>query len=123
MENEVRLIDANALNKRFDEREAEDIELYGVHIADCFPSDEAKEIVDQMPTIDPESLRPKGHWDIRCDYCVDVVTREADESFYLECSECKRKVWNVNQMAAMNGEYRKLIEQYPYCHCGCKMEG
>lgn len=83
-------------------------------------------VVDQIthaPTIDPESLRPKGRWDIRCDYHVDDVTREADESFYLECSECKRKVWDVNQMAAMNGEYRKLIEQYPYCHCGCKMEG
>ena len=41
---ERRLIDANALNKRFDERESDDIELYGVHIAECFPADEAKEI-------------------------------------------------------------------------------
>lgn len=113
MANEVRLIDANAamLNTYHDvywtESEAAAVRSFLVH----------------QPTIDPESLRPKGHWDIRCDYHVDSITREANEDFYLECSECKRKVWDVDQMAAMNGEYRKLIEQYPYCHCGAKMEG
>ena len=116
MENEVRMIDANALTEKL--REAEAHKGMGAAIAGLLIR-----YIGKMPTIDPESLRPKGHWDIRCDYHVDDVTREADESFYLECSECKRKVWDVNQMAAMNGEYRKLIEQYPYCHCGCKMEG
>ena len=122
-ENEVRLIDANALNKRFDERESDDIELYGVRIAECFPADEAKEIVGQMPAIDPESLRPKGRWEIHCRTTYDSWTRETDEEFYLECSECKRQVWDVDYMAVQNDDIQKLIEKYPYCHCGCKMEG
>lgn len=76
-----------------------------------------------FPTIDPETLRPKGHWNIRCYRTYDSYTGETDEDFYLECSECKREVWNIDQSVAIGGEYRKLIEQYPYCHCGCKMEG
>lgn len=47
------LIDADILKQRFDEREADDIELYGgVRIVECFPADEAKAIVDEMPTVD-----------------------------------------------------------------------
>lgn len=101
MANEVRLIDAIALNKRFDEKEADDIELYGVHIADCFSADEAKEIVDQMPTIDPESLRPKGRWRLNKDGSGT-------------CSECHRTrndVWDMDNWDN-------------FCsHCGAKMEG
>ena len=69
----------------------------------------------------PKTLRPTGHWNIRCYSTYDSWTQETDEEFYLECSECKREVWNIDQSAAMGGEYRKLVEQYPYCHCGCKM--
>ena len=102
MENEVRLIDANALNKRFDEREADDIELYGVHIAECFPADEAKEIVDQIPTIDPESLRPKGRWE----YVDDGVL--IGNGMHMECSECS--VWKIDR------------QRTPYCpNCGADM--
>ena len=106
----MRIIDANSLLEAYWEEQKKP----GIYSME-------KLIID-APIIDPESLRPKAHWDIRCDYHVDTVTREVDESFYLECSECKRKVWDINQMAAMNGEYWNLIEQYPYCHCGCKME-
>ena len=62
MANEKRLIDANALKQRFDEREADDIEMYGVHIVECFPADDAKEIVDQMPTVDAVEV-------VRCKDC------------------------------------------------------
>ena len=72
--------------------------------------------------LNPEKMRPKGHWNIRCYSTYDSYTGETDEDFYLECSECKREVRDVDQMAAMGGDYRSLIEQYPYCHCGCKME-
>ena len=103
MANEVRLIDANALSKRFDERQKDDIELYGVHIAECFPADEAKEIVDQIPTIDPESLRPKGRW----------VSDEGDILFH--CSECGTQIstsWDYDDLS------------WNYCpNCGKKMEG
>ena len=60
MANEQRFIDANELKHRFDEREADDIELYGgVHIVECFPADDAKEIVDQMPTVDAVEVPDK----------------------------------------------------------------
>lgn len=107
MENEVRLIDAYALIQ-----DAEDVLTFGM-----------LDRINREETIDPESLRPKGHWNIRCHSTYDSWTQETDEEFYLECSECKREVWNIDQSAAMGGEYRKLVEQYPYCHCGCKMEG
>ena len=63
MANEKRLIDANALKQMFDEREADDVEMYGgVHIIECFPADDAKEIVDQMPTVDAVEV-------VRCKDC------------------------------------------------------
>lgn len=64
-----------------------------------------------------------GHWSLRCDSRRDYSTDEWDEDFYLECSECKRKVWDINQRLAVSGEWGKLVEQYPYCHCGAKMDG
>ena len=66
MANEVRLIDANALKQMFDEREAEDIELYGCHIIECFPADDAKEIVDNAPTVDAVPV-------VRCANCIHRV--------------------------------------------------
>ena len=80
-------------------------------------------IVQEAPTIHPESLRPKGRWEIHCRSTYDSWTQETDEEFYLECSECKRQVWDVDYMAVQNDDRQKLIEKYPYCHCGCKMEG
>ncbi len=87
----------------------------------CEPSEcDIRRIIDNL---DPESLRPKGRWEIHCLSNYDSWTQETDENFYLECSECKRQVWDVDQIAAMNSNCQKLIEKYPYCHCGCKMEG
>ena len=101
MANEVRLIDAIALNKRFDEKESDDIELYGVHINECFPADEAKEIVDQMPTIDPESLRTKGRW---------IKDRDGDEY----CANCSRYM----PVREVTGD----PSAHNYCpNCGAKM--
>ena len=58
MENEVRLIDANALQRRICKakckREYEDCREEG----DC----EFDFFIFFAPTIDPESLRPKGRW-------------------------------------------------------------
>lgn len=77
--------------------------------------------IERMPAVDPETLRPTGHWNIRSSR--DILHRDVMfELFLIECSECKRKVLEgVDQEAARNGEYRKLVEQFPYCHCGCKM--
>ena len=63
MANEKRLIDANALKPMFDRREADDVEFFGgVYIPECFPADDAKEIVDQMPTVDAVEV-------VRCKDC------------------------------------------------------
>lgn len=62
MENEKRLIDANALKKKFDERLAEDIEMFSCHIVECFPADDANEIVDKMPAVDAVEV-------VRCCSC------------------------------------------------------
>lgn len=50
------------------------------------------------------------------------VTRTPDDTVvYLECSECRRKVWDICQDDALKGNWAKLIEPFPYCHCGAKM--
>ena len=86
MANEKRLIDANALKRKFDEREADDIDLYGVRIIECFPADDAKEIVDQMPTVDAvEVVRCKGCVYGKLDkaaYYHDVYGNENDTTLY-----------------------------------------
>lgn len=61
-----------------------------------------------------------GNWSLRCDARKGYMD-EVDEVFYLECSECRRKVWDINQGDAMMGNWEKLIEPFPYCHCGAKM--
>lgn len=60
-----------------------------------------KEVVDEMPTIDPESLRPHGRW-------------EEGESGFLVCSECA-DVFILEEWLA-DGKWK-------YCpNCGAKMD-
>ena len=111
MANEKRLIDANALKQMFDKREEDDVEWYGgVHIAECFPADDAKEMVDKMPTVDAVPV-VHGRWEVvhgvltpggdpllRCPICK---SRESEHLCGIEC----RTVWH-------------------YCpNCGAKMDG
>lgn len=76
----VRLIDANETMEALNRAE---IELY--------PSEYKafQKAIDEIPTIDPESLRPTAHW-IKCDL-VEVehgeCTRYKDAG--IECSRCK----------------------------------
>ena len=59
----------------------------------------AAEIIDRQPTIDPESLRPRGRWKDACYY--------HDCPLCYECSHCGLK----------------LMYKPNYCpHCGAKME-
>lgn len=123
MANEVRLIDASRWDELYKEQ-TQNLIPYD-HYCDGYldAMDRVDDWIDNQPTIDPESLRPKGRWEIHCRTTYDSWTRETDEEFYLECSECKRQVWDVDYMAVQNDDIQKLIEKYPYCHCGCKMEG
>jgi hypothetical protein len=62
-----------------------------------------KDVVN-APTIDPESLRPHGRWVNRPKTCV------------FTCSVCGREVraFHTSNMA---------MSQFPYCHCGARMDG
>ena len=86
----ARLIDADELKKDFR------LNFGGVShaVAAC-------EIINRQPTIDPESLRPHGHW---------IQTKSAWEQKQLECSCCGSK-WP---------EYARFFAYCPYC--GAKME-
>ena len=100
MANERRLIDANALKKMFDEREADDIELYGCHIVECFPADDAKEIVDKAPTVD----------------AVEMVHGRWQNWHYDPCEDCY-----VHVCSKCGGTNERMK---PYCpNCGAKMDG
>jgi hypothetical protein len=60
---------------------------------------EIKQEVDEIPTIDPESLRPTAHWDIKETDCRDVI-------LCWRCDKCGRL----------------SRDDYPYCpHCGKRM--
>lgn len=54
--------------------------------------------IEYAPVIDPESLRPKGRWELM---------GEAD----YKCSVCGFRFTSGDP-----------IEMFPYCRCGCKME-
>ena len=88
---EQRLIDANALKKEVGSTFHGAIGLTvtgAVH-----------EVIDRQPTIDPESLRPRGRWKDACYY--------HDCPLCYECSNCGLK----------------LMYKPNYCpHCGCFME-
>ena len=101
MANEKRLIWADALKQMFDEREADDVELYGgVHVIECFPADDAKEIVDRAPTVE----------------AVEVV----------RCRDCKHynkdALWcNINSAQFAESHYNWYAEDF--CSYGARMDG
>jgi hypothetical protein len=80
-----------------------------------------EQLAEAEPTVDAAPV-VHGHWNIRCESHQDSVTGEVDEEFYLECSECRRKVWDVSQDAIISGQYGKALSDFPYCHCGAKMD-
>lgn len=91
MANEVRLIDANALP--YENQVLSYDDEWCLKVSD----------IEKVPTIDPESLRPKGRW----------VSDEGDVLFH--CSECETQI-------STSWDYDDL--HWNYCpNCGAKMEG
>jgi hypothetical protein len=71
--------------------------------------------------LEMESNPKQAKWIIRCNSHQDFSTGEVDEEFYIECSECHRKVWEISADAIISSDYQKILSDYPYCHCGAKM--
>lgn len=95
MANEVRLIDANEIPWCH-----YDLENYHSFVG------VDKEYVDEMPTIDPESLRPKGRW------------TENKRTMYSAAIE-DNIIWFTYTCSVCSGE---VISDFQYCpNCGAKM--
>lgn len=108
MAKEKRLIDANALKRKFDEKEADDVELYGCVIVECFPADDAKEIVDKMPTVDAVEVI-HGRW-----LKLSPWNNHTQSCLCLNCDSISYQ--------KKSGVYIGKIPNY--CHnCGAKMDG
>lgn len=84
----------------------------GVRCRACWVDDMLSEVLD-APAADVEPVR-RGKWNIRV---------SDERTLCLECSECGRKVDNINlHRLLIFGEYGEACQRYPYCHCGAKME-
>lgn len=95
---DVRLIDANALRERM--RKAWD--------AGCISQiEDVESVLDEQPTIDPETLRPVAHWENECDAVGDPIC--------WTCTNCKESACMYEGTPKENG--------YEFCpFCGAKME-
>lgn len=97
----MRLIDADALVKAFWD---------GVEEGDILGYEDTEELIKNAPTIKAEPVR-HGRWE---------VVRKGDWTSVYECSECRRRVAVAGDRDIVD---RRVKMQYPYCHCGAKMEG
>lgn len=96
---EVRPIDANALIKK----------LLSYQI---MSGGVLQDIRDQ-PTIDYAPVR-HGEW--------RLVEDDHAGTQWLQCSECWRRVLLDDSTNFTSEDLSRLTKQYPYCHCGAKME-
>ena len=112
MDNNVRLIDANALDA------LEDLKYNYNPVCDgdaWYRATDVWECLDNQPTIEPETLRPTGRWE-ECDW-VD----------YDGHGECIHYPWAAFVCTNCRNAFKKEFVHNPrveYCpHCGAKMEG
>ena len=77
--------------------------------------------IEDAPALD---VQPVVHarWKIDCDVHVDYYG-ETDEDYFIECPICGRKEYNIPTFKAMDGNYEETTKDYPYCHCGARMDG
>ena len=84
---------------------------------DCV--DEAKEAINNTPTADVAEVK-HGEWEIKSE--TRRFFEEIDEELYVECPFCHRGFY-----VPFEFEDEKILkyakENYPYCHCGAKMDG
>lgn len=89
------------------------------HNGDMISSEEVEKAIAEAPTVDAVPV-VHGRWDIgsRAYKMLD----EWDEEIFVKCNLCGRE-----EYVPFEFEDQKMIEyakqQYPYCHCGAKMDG
>ena len=103
----MRLIDADALKELFREvigHIAKKPEMNGNLEHMIRASAMVIQMIDDAPTVQPE--RKTGRW-------IEMLST----NHTYKCSECGRLLVNIT-----DGK-NKVAKNYPYCHCGAKMEG
>lgn len=68
-------------------------------------------------------VKPVVHaaWLPVCEMWDDGV--ECDEYWYVKCSRCGMANYNVDTYQLMDGNLGDVKREFPYCHCGAKMDG
>lgn len=114
---EARLIDANALDA------LEDLKYIYHPVCDgdaWYRAEDVWKCIGEQPTIDPESLRPKGRWEWFEEWLPSTPDhpRECDDCGW-RCGKCKRALED------MVGGYWDIPDEKPelnYCpNCGAQM--
>ena len=76
---------------------------------------------DYLPSADVVEVK-HGHWTIDTREYRYGLEDDIDEEFFLKCSECGREVWLSDWTAIQGEKYEEILKEYPYCHCGAKMD-
>ena len=46
-----------------------------------------------------------------------------DDEWFVKCSRCGRVERDVNPYFLIDGDIKSVKQDYPYCHCGARMDG
>ena len=79
------------------------------------------EDVRNAPAVDAEPVR-HGRWIVKCEMRGDPYDDGWWEEWKALCSECGRMIY-LDEYECANGNIKKEIAEFPYCHCGAKMDG
>ena len=100
-----------AMNKAIDDRTWS--------MSDRDVMEQMEEYVKALPIADVVEVK-HGEWVLKSE--IHQLFDDVDEEFYVECPFCKRPFY-----VPFEFEEEKMLEyakkNYPYCHCGAKMDG
>ena len=78
-----------------------------------------KDYLSIFPAADVAEVK-HGAWKLESE--IHKMLDDVDEEFYVKCPFCNRTEW-----VGFDFEPEKMLEwarkEYPYCHCGAKMDG
>ena len=80
-----------------------------------------KGLLFAAPAVDAEVVR-HGRWIVKCETHGDPYDDGQWEEWMALCSECGRVIC-LDDFECAKGNVGKEIAKFPYCHCGCKMDG